>query len=52
MRSAVGTYLATYENTRPALVTAVRVFFGEIEAQGHLPVTLSSPPAPQEVEVV
>jgi hypothetical protein len=47
-----GTYLATYENIRPALVTAVRVFFGEIEAQGHLLMTLSSPPAPQEVEVV
>ena len=47
----LGTYLATYENTRPALATAVHVFFGEIEAQGHLSVTLSSPPAPQEVEV-
>jgi hypothetical protein len=30
----------------------VRVLFGEIEAQGHLPVMLSSPPASQEVEVV
>ena len=50
--SQLGTDLATYENTWPALATAVRVLFDEIEAQGHLPVTLSSPPAPQEVEVV
>ena len=50
--SQLGTDLATYENTWPALATAVHVFFGEIEAQGHLSVTLSSPPAPQEVEVM
>jgi len=34
------TYLATYEYTPPALEAAVRVLFGEIEAQGHLPVSL------------
>jgi beta-N-acetylhexosaminidase len=35
------TYLATYEYTRPALVAAVRVLFGERQAQGHLPVSVS-----------
>jgi beta-N-acetylhexosaminidase len=34
------TYLATYEYSRPALVAAVRVLFGEGQAQGHLPVTI------------
>jgi len=34
------TYLVTYEYTRPALVAAARVLFGEKKAQGHLPVTL------------
>ena len=34
------TYLVTYEYTRPALVAAVRVLFGENQAQGHLPVEL------------
>ncbi len=34
------TYLATYEFSRPALVAAVRVLFGESQAQGHLPVTI------------
>ena len=34
------TYLATYEYTRPALVAAARVIFGEREAQGHLPVSV------------
>ncbi len=34
------TYLVTYEYTRPALVAAVRVLFGERQAQGHLPVSL------------
>jgi beta-N-acetylhexosaminidase len=34
------TYLATYEYTPPALEAAVHVLFGEIEPQGHLPVTL------------
>jgi beta-N-acetylhexosaminidase len=35
------TYLATYEYTAPALEAAVRVVFGEIEARGVLPVSLS-----------
>ena len=34
------TYLATYEYTRPALTAAVRVIFGERQAQGHLPVSI------------
>jgi beta-N-acetylhexosaminidase len=34
------TYLVTYEYTRPALVAAVRVLFGEIQAQGKLPVRI------------
>ncbi len=34
------TYLATYEYTRPALVAAVRVIFGEQEATGRLPVSI------------
>ena len=34
------TYLVTYEYTRPALVAAVRVLFGERQAQGHLPVSM------------
>jgi beta-N-acetylhexosaminidase len=34
------TYLVTYEYTRPALVAAARVLFGEKQAQGHLPVTI------------
>ncbi len=34
------TYLVTYEYTRPALAAAVRVIFGESQAQGHLPVSL------------
>ncbi|HLG76074.1 MAG TPA: glycoside hydrolase family 3 N-terminal domain-containing protein, partial [Ktedonobacteraceae bacterium] len=34
------TYLATYEYTRPALAAATRVIFGEIPAQGHLPISL------------
>jgi beta-N-acetylhexosaminidase len=36
----LGTYLATYEYSPPALTAAVRVIFGEREAQGHLPVSL------------
>jgi beta-N-acetylhexosaminidase len=36
----LGTYLASYEYTPPALTAAVRVIFGESEAQGHLPVSL------------
>lgn len=35
---ALGTYLVTYEYTQPAFVALVRVLFGEISAQGHLPV--------------
>jgi len=35
------TYLATYEYTAPALEAAVRVVFGEVEARGVLPVSLS-----------
>src|SRR5260370_30208052 len=31
------TYLCTYEYSRPALVAAVSVMFGEIKAQGKLP---------------
>jgi beta-N-acetylhexosaminidase len=34
------TYLVTYEYTRPALVAAVRVLFGEKQAPGHLPVSI------------
>src|SRR5260370_16478491 len=34
------TYLVTYEYTRPALVAAVRVLFGERQARGHLPVCI------------
>jgi beta-N-acetylhexosaminidase len=36
----LGTYLATYEYTQPAFAAAVRVLFGEIQAQGHLLVSL------------
>jgi beta-N-acetylhexosaminidase len=36
----LGTYLVTYEYTQPAFAAAVRVLFGEIQAQGHLPVSL------------
>ncbi len=39
--SQLRTYLATYEYTAPALEAAVRVVFGEIEARGVLPVSLS-----------
>jgi beta-N-acetylhexosaminidase len=34
------TYLVTYEYTRPALVTAVRVLFDEKRALGYLPVSI------------
>ncbi len=34
------TYLVTYEYTRPALVGAARVLFGERQARGHLPVSM------------
>lgn len=36
----LGTYLVTYEYTRPAIAAAVRVLFGEIQPQGKLPVSL------------
>ena len=36
----LGTYLCTYEYSRPALVAAVSVMFGEIQAQGKLPVSI------------
>lgn len=36
----LGTYVVTYEYTAPALIAAVRVLFGEIPAQGKLPVSL------------
>jgi beta-N-acetylhexosaminidase len=36
----LGTYLATYEYTVPALVAAVEVLFGEAVAGGRLPVTI------------
>ena len=40
------TYLTTYECTPPALEAAVRVLFGEVEAQGRLPVSLLDISAP------
>jgi beta-N-acetylhexosaminidase len=40
--SQLRTYLVTYEYTKPALSAAVRVLFGEIKAQGRLPVSLPS----------
>jgi beta-N-acetylhexosaminidase len=36
----LGSYIVTYEYTAPALAAAVRVLFGEIPAQGKLPVSL------------
>jgi beta-N-acetylhexosaminidase len=36
----VRTYLATYEYTRPALIAAAHVLFGEKQARGHLPVSI------------
>ncbi|MGO8948147.1 MAG: beta-N-acetylhexosaminidase [Ktedonobacterales bacterium] len=36
----LGTYLATYEYTMPALAAAVEVLFGKAEAGGRLPVTI------------
>jgi beta-N-acetylhexosaminidase len=38
--SEVGTYLAAYEYTAPALRAAVRVLFGAARATGRLPVTV------------
>ncbi|MDP9380906.1 MAG: beta-N-acetylhexosaminidase [Chloroflexota bacterium] len=42
----LGTYLATYEYTPPALEVAVRVLFGEIQPHGRLPVSLPGLYAP------
>ncbi len=36
----LGTYLVTYEYTRPAFAAVARVLFGEVQAQGHLPVSI------------
>ncbi len=36
----LGTYLVTYEYTQPAFAALMRVLFGEISAQGHLPVSI------------
>jgi beta-N-acetylhexosaminidase len=36
----LSTYLVTYEYTQPAFAALVRVLFGEIPAQGHLPISL------------
>ncbi len=36
----LGTYLAIYEYTRPAFDAVARVLFGEVQAQGHLPVSI------------
>ncbi|WIG61846.1 MAG: beta-N-acetylglucosaminidase [Ktedonobacterales bacterium] len=35
----IGTFLATYEYSEPALAAAVNVIFGRAQAQGRLPVT-------------
>lgn len=37
---ALRTYLVTYEPTVPAQVAAARVLFGEVQPEGHLPVSL------------
>lgn len=37
----LSTYLVTYECTQPALRAAARVLFGELSAEGHLPISLS-----------
>ena len=37
---ALRTYLVTYEPTDPAQVAAARVLFGEVQPEGHLPVSL------------
>ncbi len=36
----LGTYLVTYEYTRPAIAAAVRALFGEIQPAGRLPISL------------
>ena len=36
----LGTYLCTYEYSRPAIEAALRVIFGQTQAQGKLPVNI------------
>ncbi len=36
----LGTYLAIYEYTQPAFAAVARVLFGEVQAQGRLPVSI------------
>ena len=36
----LGTYLVTYEYTRPAIAAAIRILFGDILPQGKLPISL------------
>ncbi len=36
----LGTYLVTYEYTQPAFAAVAHVLFGEVQAQGHLPVSI------------
>ncbi len=36
----LGTYICTYEYSRPAIEASVRVLFGETQAKGKLPVTI------------
>jgi beta-N-acetylhexosaminidase len=36
----LGTYIVTYEYTKPAVAAATRVLFGEIQPRGKLPVSL------------
>jgi beta-N-acetylhexosaminidase len=38
----LGTYLCTYEYSRPAIEAAIRVMFGETLAKGKLPVNIPS----------
>jgi beta-N-acetylhexosaminidase len=37
----LSTYLVTYEYTQPAVKAAACVLFGELSAEGHLPISLS-----------
>ena len=36
----LGTYLVTYEYTSPAFAAVARILFGEVQAQGRLPVSI------------
>lgn len=40
----LSTYLVTYEYSQPALLAAVQVLFGQTQATGHAPVTLTTEP--------